>query len=233
MPKIGQPVLTLSASDVFKNANLDIPRSPELPKLCEPETTDLEIFDTETLLEVRHPRIKTLNCYLESGWKNALEGCWLRESVAEKLYYIAEELPEKWGLGIFDAWRPLALQNELFEAAYGDLKVPKGLFAKPTSDPVAPPPHLTGGAVDLTFTVDNVPLAPGSGFDDITSAARANFLEETPGINRDFRRFLYWTMRKHDFVVFQEEWWHFEFGTRRWGALTGQTAKFGVSNPFN
>ena len=36
----------------------------------------------------------------------------------------------------------------------------------------------------------------------------------------------------HDFVVFQEEWWHFEFGTRRWGALTGEKAKFGVVSPF-
>ena len=107
------------------------------------------------------------------------------------------------------------------------------MFAKPSSDPVAPPPHLTGGAVDLTFTVDNVPLAPGSGFDDITPAARADFLEEIPGFNRDFRRFLYWTMRSQNFIVFREEWWHFEFGTRRWGALTENKATFGVASPFN
>lgn len=230
--KIGEPVLTTDVQKFFKNLNIDIPQSEAIPELWEPEASALEIFDDEPLIELKHPHVKTLNCYWEAGWENSFKTSWLRESVAEKLYCITEELPERWGLAIFDAWRPLALQNELFKAACEDPKVPEELFAEPNSDPVTPPPHLTGGAVDLTFTFDNVPLAPASGFDDITPAARADFLEKTPGFDRDFRRFLYWTMHAHDFVVFQEEWWHFEFGTRRWGALTGEKAKFGVVSPF-
>ncbi|MED5276818.1 MAG: hypothetical protein VX476_02755 [Actinomycetota bacterium] len=195
MPKIGEPVLTISTYEFLKKVKMDIPESQPMPKFFEPKLPDLDIFDDEPLVALQHPRIRTLKCYWEAGWKNALDGCWIRESVAKKLYAIAEELPDRWGLGIFDAWRPLALQNELFKAASEDPLIPEELFAKPSSDPVAPPPHLTGGAVDLTFTVDNVPLAPGSGFDDITPAARADFLEEIPGFNRDFRRFLYWLMR--------------------------------------
>jgi len=231
--KIGEPVLTADVQNFFENVNIHIPESEALPELRESEASALEIFDDEPLVELKHPLVKTLNCYWEAGWENALAGCWIRKSVAEKLYDITEELPERWGLAIFDAWRPLALQNELFKAACEDPLIPEELFAEPSSNPVAPPPHLTGGAVDLTFTVDNVPLAPGSGFDDITPAAVACFLEEIPGFNRDFRRFLYWTMHAHDFIVFKEEWWHFEFGTRRWGALTGEKAKFGVTSPFN
>ena len=232
MRKIGEPVLTLEAERFFENVDIDIPESEAMPELWESEALALKIFDDEPLVELNHSRIKTLNCYWKAGWENALEGSWLRKSVAEKLYCIAEGLPERWGLGIFDAWRPLALQSELFKAACEDSEIPEGLFAEPSDDPIMPPPHLTGGAVDLTFTVDEIPLAPGSGFDDVTSAAQANFLEEIPGYARDFRRFLYWTMRSHDFIVFEPEWWHFEFGTRRWGSLTGQKAKFGVSSPF-
>ena len=29
------------------------------------------------------------------------------------------------------------------------------------------------------------------------------------------------------FVVFDGEWWHFEYGTRRWGAVTGNAPLFG------
>ena len=232
MPKIGEPVLTSDVQKFFENTIIDVPESEAMPEFWEPEAPTLKTTDEEPLVSLKHSRIKTLNCYWEAGWKNALEGSWLRESVAEKLYCIAEGLPERWGLGIFDAWRPLALQSELFKAACEDPEIPEELFAEPSNDPFTPPPHLTGGAVDLTFTVDDIPLAPGSGFDDGTSAARANFLAETPGYAREFRRFLYWTMRSHDFIVFEPEWWHFEFGTRRWGSLTGQTAKFGVSGPF-
>ncbi len=233
MPKIGEPVLTIPTDEFLERVKIDIPESQTIPELSESELPRLDDFDDEALVALQHPRIRTLKCYWEAGWENALDGCWIRESVAKKLYAIAEELPDRWGLGIFDAWRPLALQNELFKAASEDPLIPEELFAKPSSDPVAPPPHLTGGAVDLTFTVDNVPLAPGSGFDDITPAARADFLEEIPGFNRDFRRFLYWTMRSQNFIVFREEWWHFEFGTRRWGALTENKATFGVASPFN
>ena len=203
MPKIGEPVLTIPTDEFLERVKIDIPESQTIPELSESELPRLDDFDDEPLVALQHPRIRTLKCYWEAGWENALDGCWIRESVAKKLYAIAEELPDRWGLGIFDAWRPLALQNELFKAASEDPLIPEELFAKPSSDPVAPPPHLTGGAVDLTFTVDNVPLAPGSGFDDITPAARADFLEEIPGFNRDFRRFLYWMMRSQNFVVFR------------------------------
>ena len=111
MQKIGEPVLTADVQNFFENVNINIPESEALPELRESEASALEIFDDEPLVELKHPLVKTLNCYWEAGWENALAGCWIRKSVAEKLYDITEELPERWGLAIFDAWRPLALQN--------------------------------------------------------------------------------------------------------------------------
>jgi hypothetical protein len=71
----------------------------------------------------------------------------------------AESLPRGFGLAVFDAWRPLALFT-----AEGD-----------------PPPHLTGGAVDLTLSWQGTPLALGTGFDDFSSRAAADVFEKYQG----------------------------------------------------
>ena len=46
-------------------------------------------------------------------------------------------------------------------------------------------------------------------------------------IDRDLRRWLYWSMTEAGFVVLNCEWWHFEYGTRRWGAIRGNDPLFG------
>ena len=108
-----------------------------------------------------------------------------------RLGAVADVLPDRWGLAIFDAWRPLELQAELYHAAYDHPGLPPGFVSEPDPDPSTPPPHLTGGTVDLTLTLDGVALAPGAGFDDFSDRARADALESSPGVNRELRRFLY------------------------------------------
>jgi len=183
------------------------------------------------MVEVSHGRILLLQNYQRAGWVHAREGCWLRRSVADLLTGVADNLPERWGLAVFDAWRPLELQVELYQAALADPEVPAWLFAEPDPEPSRPPPHLTGGAVDLTLTHDGVALAPGTGFDDMSSMAGASALEHLPGPDREVRRLLFWAMRDAGFVVFDGEWWHFEFGTRRWGAITDNQPLFGPAAP--
>lgn len=85
----------------------------------------------------------------------------------------------------------------------------------PSEDPAAPPEHPTGGAVDLTLSW--------------RAAARA--FEATPGPVRTLRRLLYHVLRGQGFVVLAEEWWHFEFGTRPWSALTGRPCRYGPAAP--
>ena len=72
----------------------------------------------------------------------------------------------------------------------------------------------------------------GTGFDDFTATAAANALENDTGINRDLRRWLYWIMRAEGFIVLDCEWWHFEYGTRRWAALLGEKPLFGPASPM-
>ena len=232
MPPFLQPHLTVDPA-VVGGA---VPRAEDvarpLPLLVDPDPMPdvVEPID-EPLVALVHPRITTVEAYRGAGWATALPGTWVRESVLTRLATVAEGLPEPWGLHVFDAWRPLTLQAELFDAAYGDPGLPEGYISEPRTDVRTPPPHLTGGTVDLTLSFAGQPLALGTGFDDFTPAATTAHHEMTPGPVRDLRRALYWAMRRGGFVVLHCEWWHFEFGTRRWAGLTGGRARFGPAAP--
>jgi D-alanyl-D-alanine dipeptidase len=90
-----------------------------------------------------------------------------------------------------------------------------------------PPPHSTGGTVDLTLTFEGSALALGTAFDEFSPDAHARAFEDQPGLNCDLRRMLYWSMSHEGFVGIRTEWWHFEFGTVRWAARTGVSAIYG------
>lgn len=171
--------------------------------------------------------------YRRKGWPHTVEGAWLRRSVARRLLAARATLPRGFGLAVFDAWRPLALQGALHDAAYRDHDLPEGFVAPPSTDPATPPPHLTGATVDLTLSFGGRALALGSGFDDFTPAAHADHLESVPGSDhaREARRLLIHTMHAQGFVVLHCEWWHFEIGTRYWAAISGATPHFGAAEP--
>jgi D-alanyl-D-alanine dipeptidase len=37
---------------------------------------------------------------------------------------------------------------------------------------------------------------------------------------------LYWTLHEQQFIVLDQEWWHFEFGTRLWSAISGNPVRY-------
>ena len=187
--------------------------------------------DDEPLVPIDLRAVRTLGCYFHAGWTHARPVTLARSGVVERLDRVAEGLPAGFGLAVFDAWRPLALQAELHAAAYGDDRLPPGFIAEPVADPARPPAHLTGGAIDLTLTWRGAPLALGTGFDDFTPGAHALAEESRPGPVRDLRRLLTASMRSQGFVVLDLEWWHFEWGTRRWAAIRGGTVVHGAGRP--
>ena len=99
-------------------------------------------------------------------------------------------------------------------------------MSPPSPDPRTPPPHATGGTVDLTLSFEGSPLALGTDFDEFTVDAFTAALEGVPGPARDLRRVLYRTMAAQGFVVLAREWWHFEYGTRLWAAVTRRPALY-------
>lgn len=224
------PCFTESAESVVHRCGYTPLAQAPLPAFRDPETTPVLESRDEPLVPLQHRRIRVLSNYWHAGWDHALPTTWLRAEALDRLGWAADRLPERLGLAVFDAWRPLALQAELFDAAYHEPGLPPGYVAKPVADPSTPPPHLTGGTVDLTLTLDGIPLALGTGFDDFTHRAGAAALEPEPGPSRDLRRLLYRAMHDVGFVVLHCEWWHFEFGTRRWAALTGTAPLYGPAS---
>lgn len=212
---------------------------PPLPDLNEP--TALPVAPSSQLGRLRpvaeHPRVLDLAAYHHAGIPSAPPRSLVRPEVAGRLAHAATILPRGFGLAVFDAWRPLTVQQHLHHAAYNParsdtgLPVAPGFVTPPSADPRTPPPHLTGGTVDVTLTWQGLPLALGTDFDDFTPRAHADALEGEPGPARELRRLLYWTMRRQGFVVIACEWWHYEYGTPRWAALTGNRVLFGATQP--
>jgi D-alanyl-D-alanine dipeptidase len=232
MSRFDLPAVTRPATDVCHERDCRIPVAEPLPALVAPTLMPPVLHPAdEPLMPVEHPRLATYGNYAAAGWTHAYPTTLLRRAVFDRLVAAAESLPAPWGIGVFDGWRPLSLQIELFQAAYCDPSVPPGFVAEPSTEPTEPPPHLTGGTVDCTLTYDGIALALGCGFDDFTARAHTDALENEPGVDRDLRRLLYWTMHSAGFVVLDCEWWHFEYGTRRWAALTCNDPLYGAVEP--
>jgi zinc D-Ala-D-Ala dipeptidase len=226
-PRFDQPCFTRTPDEV----GLGLQPQLALPELIEPEAKPpVHALCDERLVPVEHRRIRVLGNYWHAGWEHAIPGAWLRVGAMDRLAAVADTLPDGFGLAVFDAWRPLALQAVLYDAAYADPGLPPGFVSFPDLDPTTPPPHLTGGTVDLSLTFDGTPLALGTGFDDFTDAARSDAWEHTPGPDRELRRMLFWRMRDADFVLLDCEWWHFEYGTRRWAGIRGTEPIYGPAS---
>ena len=237
-PRFDRPITTVAVSAVMADLGIRFGEQAPLPDLIEPDAV-APVTDPvdEPLVMVVHRRIRTLGNYWHAGWSKARPVTLMRSSAYDRLTAVADALPDRFGLAVFDAWRPLDLQAELFDAAYRGHDLPPGFVSPPDPNPTTPPPHLTGGTVDLTLTVDGIALAPGGGYDDFTDQAHADFFEtgqrQPDGArenDRAVRRMLFWAMREQGFVVLQQEWWHFEFGTRRWAAITGNDPLYGPAH---
>ena len=210
----------------------------------EPETLDVEWLEilpigdpianivepdqfTPVLSDCREELIDistSFNCaqaYFDAGWQHSMKQTYLRSGIAQRLHNVNASLPEGLSIFVFDGWRPLALQSELFEAAYGDANLPPGFLAEPSKEISLPPPHVSGGSVDLTLSYRDTPLALGTSFDNFDEDAAIMAFEETDSIVRRLRRLLYSSMRRQEFIVYSGEWWHFEYGTPRWAAISG------------
>jgi zinc D-Ala-D-Ala dipeptidase len=198
----------------------------DFPSLAQP------LPNAEPLVDLSQSNLVLLHSYSRAGWSRSVGRQFLRMGMEQRLVRAQHALPTGFGFAIFDAWRPLDLQRELFDAAQesADLINENGVAA-PSSDPTTPPPHLTGGAVDLTLTWRGTPLALGTQFDDFSDVARTDAFEDRPGRVQSLRRLMFWTLSAHGMVVLAEEWWHYEYGTRLWSTVTGCPTAYAATHP--
>jgi len=181
---------------------------------------------------------------------------WVRQSVATALCEAQHHLQVPhpgWQLQIFDAYRPLAVQQFMVDYTAQELAQQQQLdlaqasdaekqalmeqvsqfWARPSPNPKTPPPHSTGAAIDLTL-VDNTgqPIDMGSPIDEVSIRSHPNHFQNQRDSNsqqiHQHRLLLRQVMSEAGFEQHPNEWWHFSLGDQLWAwrraQVTGQTA---------
>ena len=180
--------------------------------------------------------------YKKQGRPGATDRALLRRGAAERLLKAANALPKGYRLLVYDAWRPYAVQKDIYDEyfkAVAEDPENRGLTddalhaltARFVSRPARGKPlsfvHSSGGAVDLTLADEQGrPLDMGCGFDEFTPLAATNALENANTPARDNRRLLYTVMINAGFTNYAAEWWHFDFGDLFYAAETKTAARY-------
>ena len=168
----------------------------------------------------------------------------LRKGVVERLRSAQSELErlkKDHKLIIWDGFRPVAVQHYMIEHSIVKLAKERALdplqlsenqreelrsavhsiWALPDENPKTPPPHSTGGAIDLTIAgPDGTPIDMGSEIDVMPPLSLPNhFMNSSDALDKrrhENRQLLNTVMRKNGFWRVRKEWWHFSYGDQIW-----------------
>jgi len=191
--------------------------------------------------------IQVKSQYFEQKIKGALEICYCRKGVAQKLVEAAKHLPKGYKFLIWDTWRPIEVQQALFDNYKAKLlknnpsferqiiqKETEKYVSLPSLDIFKPSPHLTGGAIDLTIIDEKGKnLDMGTGFDFFGEKAKTDFYELKCTDNneltfRNNRRLIYNLLINFGFTNYPEEWWHYDYGNQFWAFASKTTAYYSL-----
>ena len=176
----------------------------------------------------------------------------LREGVVSRLIRANSYLKtihNNYSLILYDSWRPIEVQSYMFYLAFESECKKRGLkiqskemnsfpeiinevekfWAYPCFDDKYPPPHSTGGALDLGIadSAGNL-IDMGCEIDVMDLSASPEFYKDRNSkesiIWDDRRNLLKNVMLKSEFVQHPNEWWHFSYGDQLW-AWTNENRK--------
>ncbi|MFL6129000.1 MAG: M15 family metallopeptidase [Mycobacteriales bacterium] len=197
---------------------------PPLPSCADDASVRrVDVFDNgEPLVPVRG-RLNVIGVYRRMGLANAPEHAWLRSGVLDRLVAVDAALPRPFGLVVLDGWRSRAFQQDLLSFYRRIHRSELSGYVADPEDSTVIPPHVTGGAVDLTLTGHGVPLALGSAFDDFSERAHLAALESRPDdlMVARLRQLLAAALTAQRFAPYRLEWWHWSFGDQQWAAQWG------------
>jgi D-alanyl-D-alanine dipeptidase len=129
---------------------------------------------------------------------------YLHRNAAKALVEVQRELATQGlGLKIFDAYRPLSVQQRMWDLIHDDRYV--------SNPAINAGRHTRGTAVDLTLVDhDGKELPMPTPFDDFTERAHRD-AADVPADAAHNAKLLEKIMLKHDFLPYPFEWWHFDF----------------------
>lgn len=209
-------------------------------KECNEELVEIpsDIFS----LEKTHP-------YLSAGAPYGAKSPFVvRKTILDKLL-IAQVFISKYspgtGIHIYDGYRPVAVQSYMVQKTFDETLSKVGLtresassseinkawervfsvWALPSEDPCTPPPHSTGGVVDVGLIDSNGKFFDmGCVFDEEPPTALPfyfHFVEATPETASVIknRELLFNAMKFAGFQRLPHEPWHFSYGDQAWAYL--------------
>ncbi|MEB3336854.1 MAG: M15 family metallopeptidase [Leptolyngbyaceae bacterium] len=182
---------------------------------------------------------------------------YLRQGVLNRLIQAQDHLQQSypgWKIRIFDAYRPIAVQQFMVDYTFTQQVAAQGLtpemltpdqhqrilaqvyefWAMPSLDPATPPPHSTGAAIDVTLVNQfGEAVDMGSPIDEISPRSHPDYFAASSDPQalqyNHHRQLLAGAMETAGFQRHPKEWWHFSWGDQMWAWLTQQTqARYGV-----
>lgn len=183
---------------------------------------------------------------------------------------LAQHQPD-WRMMIFDAYRPVAVQQFMVNYTFAQALQARNLkpeavtepeqqslwqevyklWAVPSTNPLTPPPHSTGAAIDVTLAdAKGCPVDMGSDIDELSERSHPDYfvaIAADPGVTTEARtragqahanrQLLAQVMAAAGFQRHLDEWWHFSLGDQMWAWLhhlqgnSAVTARYGPAHP--
>lgn len=168
---------------------------------------------------------------------------YLRQGVIDSLIVAQKQLQQDypdWQILIFDAYRPVEVQQFMVDFTFAEIAKDQGcelpvseekkqlileqvykFWAVPSLDRATPPPHSTGGALDVTL-VDrqNGQIDMGSPIDEISERSYPDYFASSNELSEQAfhcrRKILKDAMVGAGFRQHPNEWWHFSLGDQMW-----------------
>ena len=169
-----------------------------------------------------------------------------RKSLVEKLCKAAASLPKGYRLAIIEGWRPPHIQKRMYAAAWKRWKEQHpewsdqtlrrlvNRFTAPPNTKV-PPPHSTGGAVDLMLVDDQ-----GNELDHVSpyeQRDRRAYPFAAKGLSATafrHRQILMEALEPTGITNYPSEYWHWTYGDQGWAYRGGHAhAIYGAIKPAN
>lgn len=215
------------------------------PAMVLPETFDWQDFAAMPIVECgvplaplpEQPRLRGESVYFAQNLAGSSASIYLRPQLIERLLMALSHIPEHLGLLVLDGWRSVETQNALRHTVLQQIKQENpnlsdkeythilNQFVADPNRANMPPPHNTGGSVDLTLfdVATGVALDMGSAFDEASPwSYTAAFEGQAQSPAHTHRRILFHAMTQAGFSNLPSEWWHYDYGNQLWAFFTRQ-----------
>lgn len=171
----------------------------------------------------------------------------VRERVAEAIRQAIVKLPKDYHLAVVEGWRPMHIQRRMYlgiwqrfkekHPDWSDVKMRRVVnrYTAPYDSPKVPPPHSTGGAIDVILV-----RADGSPYDHTTPYDRFDpvcYSMDAPGLSAEAartRQILKEIFADTVLTNYPSEYWHWSFGDQGWAYRGGhEAALYAPTEPPN